>query len=246
MKHLIFTILAICTFNISYSQCIPDSISHHYTGIRPTQLPNAKANNPYNQTIQFKFPKDTTVSVSGFPINATITSIVIKNVKNLPKTMTYACSNSNCTYAGGAYGCISITGTPLDGDVGTDSLNVILVINANYMGAPISANDSGKVGLIIDAGSGIFFGGSNAITSFQNYPNPFSTSTEIQFSATSVQTAIFKVSNELGQQVYNRNLAPNTGLNTISFERNNLPAGIYLYSIQMGNDVVTRRMVIKD
>lgn len=81
----------------------------------------------------------------------------------------------------------------------------------------------------------------------QNFPNPFSTQTTIEYSlengAKSVSIAIY---NLLGAKKYEKNNLPYTrGKHAIKFEDINLPEGIYLYSLFIDDLKITRKMIIK-
>jgi hypothetical protein len=243
MKKIFFTILSLFALVASNAQCTPDSVTYKSPGIYPKSLPDAKANVVYSQVIQFKFPKDTTVSgLTGHIDSASITSI-----DGMPFSFAYHCSNKSCTYKGGQNGCVQITGNPKDSQIGSKTLkvNVLAYVTSSLLGH-IQIPYSGNVGLNIVANSGLFYQSASTIKASQNFPNPFSTNTEIQFVSASHQSAYIKVSNELGQVVYSRALTANEGLNTFSFDRNSLPAGMYFYNLQMGNEMVARSMVIKD
>jgi hypothetical protein len=248
MKKLTFTLLLLCSYIFVSAQCTPDSVTYPGTGIHPTSLPDAVSNVSYSQTVQFKFPKDTSMNYMGFPITARIDSVKIDSAK-LPKSFTYKCNSTNCLYKGGQYGCVLLTGSPVNAQIGTYNMEIYYTahIFITSLGAPAVMSDSGKIALKIVHNSGIFYQtADNAFALSQNYPNPFSATTQITFNSGGNMNASLKVSNELGQTVFTNNIRAHEGQNIINFERAGLPSGIYFYSIQAGNDVVTRRMVIKD
>src|SRR6185503_11799411 len=110
-----------------------------------------------------------------------------------------------------------------------------------------NVGDSGSMVLKVHAHSGIFDQAVNhSFELNQNYPNPFNRSTEIVFNSPATQNGYLVVRNELGEIVYSKAIECMEGSNTTHFDRNGLPQGIYLYSIQTGNNIVSRRMVIKD
>ena len=106
---------------------------------------------------------------------------------------------------------------------------------------------SDSVKFTIGRNSGFFFQNVDfGFRTYQNYPNPFNSNTEISFNSPNILPAYLVVRNELGQQVYAQKLQAVQGTNTVDFSRNNLPQGMYFYSIQTGDNIITRRMVIKD
>ncbi len=82
-------------------------------------------------------------------------------------------------------------------------------------------------------------------TIFQNYPNPFNPSTKISFSIPNGGDVNLKIYNILGEiiKVY---YLPNTnrGFNSIDFNGNGLSSGVYFYSIEYENKVLTNNMLL--
>ncbi len=79
----------------------------------------------------------------------------------------------------------------------------------------------------------------------QNYPNPFNPSTTIQFSIPSANLVTLKVFNILGQEVATvLNEEMNVGTYKVDFDASTLSSGVYVYSIQAGNFVSTKKMIL--
>lgn len=79
----------------------------------------------------------------------------------------------------------------------------------------------------------------------QNYPNPFNPSTSIQYSVVSSQNVVLKIFNVIGKEVavlVNEKKEP--GTYTVDFSAANLASGTYLYRLQTGEFVQTKKMVI--
>ncbi|MDP2300942.1 MAG: T9SS type A sorting domain-containing protein [Ignavibacteria bacterium] len=79
----------------------------------------------------------------------------------------------------------------------------------------------------------------------QNYPNPFNPSTSIKYSVVGSQNVILKVFNVIGKEVavlVNEKKEP--GTYTVDFSAANLASGTYLYRLQAGEFVQTKKMVI--
>ena len=80
---------------------------------------------------------------------------------------------------------------------------------------------------------------------YQNYPNPFNPSTQIDFSlpeSANIQLEIYNILGQKVQTLKNERMAP--GYYSITFEANSLSSGIYIYQLQMGNKVITKRMLL--
>lgn len=79
----------------------------------------------------------------------------------------------------------------------------------------------------------------------QNYPNPFNTATAIQFSIPQRGNIVLKVYDILGNEVSTLvNEEKAQGVYTINFDANNLASGLYLYRIQAGSFIDTKKMIL--
>lgn len=83
------------------------------------------------------------------------------------------------------------------------------------------------------------------ILSLAAYPNPLTVKSKINFTSTIGQVVEFSVKNILGKTVYTEKTEAKIGYNSILFNRNNLPQGMYIYSIQTENEMVSKRLIIK-
>jgi formylglycine-generating enzyme required for sulfatase activity len=85
----------------------------------------------------------------------------------------------------------------------------------------------------------------NGVQLFQNYPNPFTSATTIQFSLPESQNVTLKVFNLYGQLM--ATLASgklNQGLQSYNWNAENSPAGIYTYRLEIENQVLTGKMTL--
>jgi len=80
----------------------------------------------------------------------------------------------------------------------------------------------------------------------QNYPNPFNPTTTIQFGIPSESAVSLRVFNMLGEEVQTilNNEILSAGTHTIQFNASNLSSGTYVYSLQTGSNVITKKMVV--
>jgi hypothetical protein len=79
----------------------------------------------------------------------------------------------------------------------------------------------------------------------QNFPNPFNPSTEISFTLAKQEDVNLVVYNIIGQRV--ALLASgqmNAGSYLVKFNASNLAAGVYLYRLEAGNFVSTKKMIL--
>ena len=79
----------------------------------------------------------------------------------------------------------------------------------------------------------------------QNYPNPFNPSTKITYSIPKSSYVSLKIYNVLGQEVAALvNQQQNAGSYAVNFDASSLSSGIYLYRIQAGSFVSTKKMTL--
>ncbi|HAP35823.1 MAG TPA: hypothetical protein DCQ28_07735, partial [Bacteroidetes bacterium] len=79
----------------------------------------------------------------------------------------------------------------------------------------------------------------------QNYPNPFNPSTTIRYSIPTNSQVVLKVYNMLGQEVASLvNKEQQVGNYQVVFDANKLATGIYIYRIQAGSYVETKKMML--
>lgn len=79
----------------------------------------------------------------------------------------------------------------------------------------------------------------------QNYPNPFNPSTSISFTLAKSTFVTLKIFNILGNEITTlANQVMPSGKHEIKFDANNLPSGVYLYTLTAGNFVDTKKMLM--
>lgn len=79
----------------------------------------------------------------------------------------------------------------------------------------------------------------------QNYPNPFNPSTAIKFGIPEASNVRLKIFNTLGEEVAELvNEYLEAGTYTYRFDASNLTSGIYVYTLQTGDQVISKKMTL--
>jgi len=79
----------------------------------------------------------------------------------------------------------------------------------------------------------------------QNYPNPFNPSTIIEYSVPNLTHATLKIYNLIGEEVaslINEMVLP--GVHRIVWDASGLSSGVYFYSLQAGNFIQTKKLLL--
>ena len=79
----------------------------------------------------------------------------------------------------------------------------------------------------------------------QNYPNPFNPSTKIVYSIPKASNVKIIVTNIIGQQVAELvNEHKDAGQYRVNFDASNLPSGVYIYTLEAGSIVSSKKMTL--
>lgn len=80
---------------------------------------------------------------------------------------------------------------------------------------------------------------------YQNYPNPFNPLTKIEYKILSASDVRFEVINILGEKIFEENYGyQQAGNYKINFNGENIPSGVYIYTLFVGENRLSRKMVL--
>ena len=82
-------------------------------------------------------------------------------------------------------------------------------------------------------------------TMMRNYPNPFNPSTTIQFNLAKRSAVNLTVYDVLGNEVATLvNDVRQAGQNVVAFDGSNLSSGVYFYTLQTADEIITKKMML--
>ena len=253
MKKTLLTLTLALAFIGAQAQCTPDP-QYTAVGIYPdslTGLSPATVGIAYNQNITIIVPSDTVADVLGQMLPVTIDKIDLTSVTGLPSSFSYSCDPPSCSFPGGTTKCAELSSAaPTSSEIG---LHQIIFKTTTYVsGVPLigTITQNNTIDYYYLQVSGV----TSTINQFDNttfelkevYPNPVSNQAKIQFVSGTTENITFKIYNLLGEEIESQLISSSKGVNTINLNTSSYSKGIYLYSINNGNKVLTKRMIIKN
>lgn len=251
-------VLILITSLANAQVCIPNpDYADEAFGIWPTPedgFAEGVVGELYNQVIDFKVPTDPAeVPDAGgiAPPGSTVDSIVVSGLNGLPDGISWQCEShtpSPCTFLPEVPGCAVLSGVPEES--GTYPIEIQTTIYLfvpgignfplpfNYADYSITINsDVTTIDELAQYGLGLK----------QNAPNPFDDNTMIEFTLNQAVQVDFNVYNLLGKVVHTEQVNAVSGQNRIELNAGelNMSPGIYLYSLGINGQSVTRKMVVK-
>ena len=251
MKKILLILTLAFAFIGANAQCTPDpqfTIVGIYPDSTTFNATSAIVGQAYNEVITIIAPLDTSAELFGQTIPLTVQTIELTNVTGLPSSFSYNCANSNCIFIGGNTSCAVLSSAnPLASEVGLHQIFMYTTTTADAGLFGIQLQDD-----IIDYYYINVTNATSVVNQFNDFtfelkdvfPNPVNSNSKIQFISGNSTNVIFTVFNYLGEKIEERNIVANRGINDIFINTNNYPNGMYLYSINNGETIISKRMVI--
>ena len=250
MKKFLLTLTLAIAFIGANAQCTPDA-QFILPGIYPdsaTGLSSAIVGQSYDEVITIISPTDTSVVIFGQSIPVTVQTIELISVTGLPASFSYDCETANCTFSGGSTSCAVLTSSsPTVAEVGLHQIimNTITTVDAGMLG--IQSQED-----VIDYYYINVTNSTSVVNQFNDFtfelkdifPNPVNSNAKIQFISGNSADVVFTVFNYLGEKIEERNILANRGVNDIEISAGDYANGMYLYSINNGIQMVSKRMAI--
>ena len=250
MNRTLLTLALAFAFIGAQAQCTPDP-QYSIVGIYPDSasgLPGAIVGQAYDEVITIISPTDTSVTLFGQSLSVTVQAIELTSVTGLPPSFSYDCETANCTFSGGSTSCAVLTSpSPTVAEVGLHQIimNTTTTVDAGLFG--IQTQDD-----LIDYYYINVANTTSVINRFNDFtfelkdifPNPVNSNSKIQFISGNSAYVVFTVFNHLGEKIEEKYIAATRGVNDIEVSANDYASGMYLYSINNGVQIVSKRMII--
>ena len=250
MKKILLTLTLAFAFIGANAQCTPDP-QFTTAGIYPdsvTGLPNAIVGQTFNEVITIVTPLDTSATLFGLTIPVTIQTIELTSVTGLPSSFSFDCANPNCIFIGGNTSCaVLLSPSPAVAEVGLHQIFMYTTTTADAGIYGIQTQDD-----IIDYYYINVTNATSVVNQFNDFtfelkdvfPNPVNSNAKIQFISGNSADVVFTVFNYLGEKIEEKNIVATRGVNDIEISASNYANGMYLYSINNGVQIVSKRMIV--
>ncbi len=260
MKHLTLLLLTFLFSGQLFGQlCLPDSTyADSSAGVYPLPFEESVSPNGgiadtacVGEEFAFEFTIVIQDSLNFETINLKLDSLVIDSVNNLPNGLAYGCYPENCTFYPNELGCVSLYGN-IDDDPGEYDLAIYGRVFSGFLTINLSFPDEelfpGKYTLkVVDGGGCVVGTQKNPLADqvkIKNFPNPFRDLTFLEIHSDIADRFTYSLYDMFGKELKNGSVDLHAGLNTIELNANNLPDGIYLYSLTDGVNRISKKLTV--
>jgi len=249
LSLLVVLILLITLTKTTFSQCTPDpsitDTSAHLTGRLVPDTLVFIVGQTATQTITFAAPTNGEVTPGNYiPLGQTH----IKELIQMPTWCAKSCDPSDCKFPAGSVHCILASATNAQADSTFYHIYGKLDVYAPGNMIRLKQDYIYPTPIVIwvkpDAVSVTEFS-SKDFTTYSPRPNPFTSTTKIDFFTSKQQKVTFNVYDMLGKIIYTETMNSNIGTNSFNFNGYDLSKGVYLYSISNSDNVVITKKLIK-
>ncbi len=249
MKKFYLAILSVCATTLAYGQCAIDpSLVGSGAGIYPPagssgsgtliQLPPVYQFQASSVVTDVIVLQDTTLSFFGLQFTVPIDSMRIIDILGIPPGMSYNCDNSNCSWIGGAHGCIGLVGTPTQQGNYSMSVNTEFVINVPGLVDTV-APAVFTFELTVLPPASVF---DNQKVDFNLSPNPANQFVDIRINRDN-EDVEYEILDMLGRSVEKGIHMPDAG--NIRLKTEHLINGFYILRLTSKDQSAARRLIVR-
>jgi hypothetical protein len=270
----IFASVAGITDSFSQASCTPSlgCLGSATEGICPdsaTGIPAGTISVAYNTTVSVKIPAsytsgttsytfthfaitevevDTTTGATGayVPLSA-IGLTYLGNGTNTPSGVAGIGSYTMtkfCYWNAPSTACVVVSGTPNKEGVFPIRIKsqIRALVISFYTWIPAPDNNDYDMNVMPPAGVESISGMKFEVK--QNNPNPFSSTSKIDFVSSNPSEVEVKIFNMLGSVVYSKTIKAEKGSNSLELDATAFSPGVYVYSVKNGEKTITKRMIV--
>jgi hypothetical protein len=207
---------------------------------------------PYDFVFTLRVPD--TVALLGSKLR--LDSILVHpttGISGLPAGITYACNPGNCLFKKNTLGCVILRGTT-NAPAATYKLNFTLKAYVELFGSvdvtyPNASIAPGEYNLRVLAATDVACRSSSTfdlteVASMSAAPNPAALSTLIKIDAAESGNYQFEVTNLVGQSVFTTPLSIQRGINALELNTEDMPNGVYIYTLSKGNKKLSEKLIV--
>lgn len=268
---IVASLASVCAQTVPTCSLNPTFIASNKIGVFPDSATNfisGMVGVPYEQNITIKVPKDTVSSGITFCFNRFVLSTPSGIVNyNLPPGLMLGSSTSavangtvngspSLKFPGNANNCASIYGTPTT--AGSYTLSFLVDAYATPAFGACSNTPNVNNGSMVSSQTLNYYiiniapnnptgiknmGGDKMILS-QNFPNPSTLTTDINFYVEGNDDATVSVYNMIGDVVASQTIKTVVGENKVTINTSELAAGTYIYTLKYRGAKATKRMIV--
>ena len=226
-----------------FAQCVPDeAIPGLYSPDVSQGLPNGQVGVNYETVITMNVPTDTSYGT----LSATIDSMVLNSVSGLPSGFDYECSNLQCSFPGGEFGCIRVFGISNDNaDAKTWDINVEFTIHTSgpSLSLPYSLSD---YTITLDSGEAL------AVKEVRERdmrfilePNPININSKLTFDLPNDGRYVLDIYSLIGSNVAHIESVAQSGTNVQNLSDYSKDPGVYFISLKQGTYSRSMRFIVQ-
>ncbi len=224
------------------SQCVPDTINCKDIGdpgeICPDSLPAGMEGVFYDEVITIITPNS--ASIEGLSLE--IVKLRLDTIINLPDGIVFS-SEHREFFPDSAY-CVSLSGTPTTPGTYYLGITVTPTIKLGQLVVEWDAmTDDTSVYIVVEPPSAAGLIKDNGFSLIASYPNPFQVSTRVGYNLNTPDEIELVVFNMVGRRIYHEKMLGSTGKNYFKFSGEDLPSGMYLYTVVRGKKILNGKLV---
>lgn len=224
------------------SQCVPDTINCKDIGepgeICPDSLPAGMEGVLYEAIITIIAPGSASIG----EISAEIVKLRLDTIINLPPGIVF--SSEHTEFFPDSVYCVSLSGTPTDS--GTYYLGITVTPYVKLLGSTVelpAMTDDTSVYIRVEHPSAAGLIEERGFSLIASYPNPFQISTRVGYNLNTPDEIELVVFNMVGRRIYHEKMLGSTGKNYFKFSGEDLPSGMYLYTVVRGKKILNGKLV---